>query len=174
MIAALPILALASIAAAAASDGASGLPAALSKYYGSKPNVIVLFCDDFGFGDVGHNNPDVKETVAIDALAAGGMTFKNMHTFPLCTPSRAQLLTGRLGARTGVTTNFAPSSLHGLPRTEQTIAELLRPAGACVPLRARASPTAWPAHLLQLSTFNHCTHPPQAMTLQCWANGALA
>ena len=101
----------------------------LSRYYGTKPNVIILFADDYGWGDVGHNNPDVKETAAIDALAAGGITFKDMHTFPLCTPSRAQLLTGRLGMRTGVTTNFVESSRHGLPRTEHTIAELLKPAG---------------------------------------------
>ncbi len=115
------LLALAASACAAASP--------LSRYYGTKPNVIILFADDYGWGDVGHNNPEVKETVAIDALAASGMTFKNMHTFPLCTPSRAQLLTGRLGPRTGVTTNFVTTSTHGLPRTEYTIAELLRPAG---------------------------------------------
>jgi hypothetical protein len=115
------LLALAASACAAASP--------FSRYYGTKPNVIILFADDYGWGDVGHNNPEVKETVAIDGLAASGMTFKNMHTFPLCTPSRAQLLTGRLGPRTGVTTNFATTSTHGLPRTEYTIAELLRPAG---------------------------------------------
>ena len=84
---------------------------------------------DYGWGDVGHNNPDVKETVAIDALAAGGITLKDMHTYPLCTPSRAQLLTGRLPPRTGVTTNFAPESLFGLAAEEHTIASLLKPAG---------------------------------------------
>ena len=78
---------------------------------------------------MGHNNPDVKETVAIDALAAGGITLKDMHTYPLCTPSRAQLLTGRLPPRTGVTTNFAPESLFGLAAEEHTIASLLKPAG---------------------------------------------
>ena len=78
---------------------------------------------------MGHNNPEVKETVAIDALAAGGLTFKDMHTFPLCTPSRAQLLTGRVGLRTGVVTNFVENSKEGLPLTEKTIAELLEPAG---------------------------------------------
>jgi arylsulfatase A len=107
----------------------SAEPSLASRYAGTKPNVIILFADDYGWGDVGHNNKEVKETVAIDGLAAGGVTFKNMHTFPLCTPSRAQLLTGRLGPRTGVTTNFLTTSQHGLPLTEHTIAELLRPAG---------------------------------------------
>ncbi len=104
-------------------------PSLASRYAGTKPNVIILFADDYGWGDVGMNSPLVKETVAIDALANNGMTFKSMHTFPLCTPSRAQLLTGRLGPRTGVTTNFQTTSKHGLPLTEHTIAELLRPAG---------------------------------------------
>lgn len=90
-------------------------------------------------------------------VAASGITFKDFHTcvapyregghvwtsalvrlissrsnlcrYPLCTPSRAQLLTGRLAPRTGVRTNFSPESLHGLPTTEHTIAELLKPAG---------------------------------------------
>jgi len=44
-----------------------------------------LFADDYGWGDVGHNNPLVTETAAIDALAASGITLKDMHTFPLCT-----------------------------------------------------------------------------------------
>ena len=47
----------------------------------------------------------------------------------VCTPSRAALQTGRMGARTGVTSNFSPGSLGGLPLAENTIAELLRPAG---------------------------------------------
>ena len=75
------------------------------------------------------NDPAVQETAAIDALAASGVTFKDMHTFPLCTPSRAQLLTGRVSTRTGVTTNFGVNALYGLPRSEHTIAELLKPAG---------------------------------------------
>ena len=115
------------LAALGCGEGAELLNA--HRYRGSKPNVIVLFADDYGWGDVGHNNPAVKETVAIDALAASGITMKDMHTFPLCTPSRAQLLTGRLPPRTGVTTNFAPESLFGLAKEEHTIAELLKTAG---------------------------------------------
>ena len=89
----------------------------------------LLCADDHGWGDVGVNDPTVKETAAIDAMAASGLAFKDMHTFPLCTPSRAQLLTGRVSTRTGVTTNFVVNSLYGLPRSEHTIAELLKPAG---------------------------------------------
>jgi arylsulfatase A-like enzyme len=112
-----------------ASSSSKG-PFSAAELAGSKPNFLILFADDFGWGDVGHNNPEVgTDTKYIDALAASGFTFKDMHTFPLCTPSRAQLLTGRLGVRTGVVKNFVTESLGGLPRTEYTIAELLKTAG---------------------------------------------
>ena len=122
--------ATASAAAAASAATAASAPLDAHRFAGSKPNVIILFCDDFGWADVGMNAPGVVyETAALDALAAGGAHFTDFHTFPLCTPSRGQLLTGRLPIRTGVTTNFVPESLAGLPTTELTIAELLKPAG---------------------------------------------
>ena len=130
---------------------------ASARLHGTKPNIIWLFADDFGWADVGQNNPAVTETPTIDALAKGGIHFTDAHAFPLCTPSRAQLLTGRVGARTGVTTNFVPSSTAGLPRTEHTIAELLKPAGlvlnergiACCcfnPLFSAATTQRWPVN----------------------------
>ena len=130
----LALVGSAAVAAGAAATAAAAASAPLSadphRFAGTKPNVIILFADDFGWGDVGMNAPDVVfETAALDALAAGGARFSDFHTFPLCTPSRGQLLTGRLPIRTGVTTNFSPESLAGLPTTELTIAELLKPAG---------------------------------------------
>ena len=134
----------------AAASAPSSSAADPNRFAGSKPNVIILFADDFGWGDVGQNAPGVVfETAALDALAAGGAHFTDFHTFPLCTPSRGQLLTGRLPIRTGVTTNFVPESLAGLPTTELTIAELLKTAGydtaqlgkwcvACARARSRA------------------------------------
>ena len=120
-------LRLLSVVSAAAAAGASA--PAWSRLAGSKPNILILFTDDHGWGDVGMNDPTVTETAAFDALGASGVVFKDMHTFPLCTPSRAQLLTGRVSPRTGVTTNFGTNALGGLPRSEHTIAELLKPAG---------------------------------------------
>ena len=147
-------LAAASAASAPPPSAAASAPSSSAadpnRFAGSKPNVIILFADDFGWGDVGQNAPGVVfETAALDALAAGGAHFTDFHTFPLCTPSRGQLLTGRLPIRTGVTTNFVPESLAGLPTTELTIAELLKTAGydtaqlgkwcvACLLARARA------------------------------------
>lgn len=57
-------------------------------------------------------------------------SFTDFHVgASVCSVSRAALLTGRLGVRTGVVHNFAVDSMYGLPRTENTIAELLKPAG---------------------------------------------
>ena len=96
----------------------------------SRPNIVILFADDFGWGDVGANWPATKETTNIDALFHSGMRFTDMHAgASVCTPSRAALLTGRLGLRTGVVVNFVTSSLFGLPTTEITLAEMLKGAG---------------------------------------------
>lgn len=96
----------------------------------SKPNFVVFFLDDFGWGDVGAFWNTTKETPYMDALAHGGMMMSDLHAgASVCTPSRAALLTGRLGLRTGVTHNFSPSSIAGLPTNETTFAEMLKTVG---------------------------------------------
>jgi arylsulfatase A-like enzyme len=89
--------------------------------------------DDWGWGDLGANWAPTKAlglTPNLDKLADGGLRFVDFHAgASVCTPSRAALLTGRLGLRTGVTSNFGPSSTGGLPLNETTIAELLKPMG---------------------------------------------
>ena len=86
---------------------------------------------DWGWGDLGENNEEVRGlTPNFDKLAQEGLRFTNFHVgASVCTPSRAALLTGRLGPRTGVINNFGPSSLYGLPRNETTIAEFLKKEG---------------------------------------------
>jgi len=101
---------------------------------------VILFGDDWGYGDIGANwqpaegqppvdqwdpkfpkGPDV--TPNIDKLAASGLRFTDFHAgASVCTPSRASLLTGRYGLRTGITHNFGPASRGGLPTGEITLA----------------------------------------------------
>lgn len=97
----------------------------------AKPNFVILMGDDWGYGDLGANWPAAAGmTPHLDALAGEGVRFTDMHVgASVCSVSRAALLTGRLGVRTGVVQNFAITATHGLPRTELTIAELLKPAG---------------------------------------------
>ncbi|XP_067164631.1 arylsulfatase G [Apteryx mantelli] len=95
-----------------------------------KPNFIIVLADDLGWGDIGANWAETKDTPNLDELAEQGTRFVDFHSAAsTCSPSRASLLTGRLGARNGVTRNFAVTSLGGLPLNETTLAEVLQEAG---------------------------------------------
>jgi arylsulfatase A-like enzyme len=93
-----------------------------------KPNFVIFFGDDWGWGDLGENFEAARGlTPNFDQLAQEGLRFTNFHVgASVCTPSRAALLTGRLGPRTGVVNNFGPESIGGLPLNETTIAEFLK------------------------------------------------
>ncbi|XP_065419767.1 arylsulfatase G isoform X11 [Chrysemys picta bellii] len=96
----------------------------------NKPNFIVILADDVGWGDLGANWAETKDTPNLDQMAAEGMRFVDFHSAAsTCSPSRASLLTGRLGIRNGVTHNFAVTSVGGLPLNETTLAEVLKEAG---------------------------------------------
>ncbi|QGY42558.1 sulfatase-like hydrolase/transferase [Maribellus comscasis] len=106
----------------------------------SKPNFIVIFADDMGYGDVGvYGNPTIK-TPNLDRIATEGQKWTNFYVAAsVCTPSRAGLLTGRLPIRSGMC-NEKPHVLTirskgGLPQKEITIAQALKGAGyqtACI------------------------------------------
>ncbi|XP_036052867.1 arylsulfatase G isoform X3 [Onychomys torridus] len=95
-----------------------------------KPNIVIILADDMGWGDLGANWAETKVTPNLDKMAAEGMRFVDFHAAAsTCSPSRASLLTGRLGLRNGVTHNFAVTSVGGLPLDETTLAEVLQRAG---------------------------------------------
>nr|KAF6414987.1 arylsulfatase G [Molossus molossus] len=97
---------------------------------GRKPNFVIILADDMGWGDLGANWAETKDTANLDQMAAQGMRFVDFHAAAsTCSPSRASLLTGRLGLRNGVTHNFAVTSVGGLPLNETTLAEVLQQAG---------------------------------------------
>ena len=94
-----------------------------------KPNVIVIFTDDQGYGDLGcYGSPNI-ETPNIDRLASEGIRFTSFYAALFCAPSRAQLLTGSYAARVGHARNPAPNAAFGLHPAEITVAELLKGAG---------------------------------------------
>ena len=66
-----------------------------------RPNVVILLADDLGWADVGYHGSDI-ETPNIDALAAGGVRLERLYVAPICTPTRAALMTGRDPMRLGV------------------------------------------------------------------------
>ncbi len=98
---------------------------------GRKPNVILLYADDLGIGDLGCYGCKDIQTPHLDALAASGARLTNYYSAaPVCSPSRAALLTGLSPQRAGVPTNVrAGKDVVGLPGDRVTIAEVLKHQG---------------------------------------------
>lgn len=98
------------------------------------PNIIVIFADDLGYGDVGaYGHPTIR-TPHLDQMALEGVRFTQFYAgASVCTPSRAALLTGRLPVRSGMASDGSrvlfPDSRYGLPASELTLAEVLREEG---------------------------------------------
>jgi arylsulfatase A len=117
-----------------------GLSYSGSSYTNTKPNIVIIFCDDLGYGDIGcFGHPTIK-TPNLDRMSQEGQKWTNFYSAAsVCTPSRAALLTGRLPIRSGMCSDkqrvLFPDSVGGLPENEITIAEILKPNGyktACV------------------------------------------
>ena len=101
---------------------------------GTQPNIIIIFADDLGYGDLGcYGNPTIR-TPHLDRMANEGMKFTQFYTgASVCSPSRAALLTGRLPIRFGMASSrrrvLFPFSTSGIPQDEITLAEALREVG---------------------------------------------
>ncbi len=100
----------------------------------SKPNFIVVFVDDMGYGDLGSYGHPTINTPNLDKMAYEGQKWTQFYSASsVCTPSRAALLTGRLPIRNGMiglkTRVLFPNSIYGLPHSEITIAEKLKESG---------------------------------------------
>ena len=104
------------------------------------PNVIIIFCDDLGYGDLGAYGHPTIHTPNLDRMVQEGQKWTNFYAAAsVCTPSRAALLTGRLPIRNGMCNDqrrvLFPDSAGGLPADEITIAEALKSKGyatACI------------------------------------------
>lgn len=102
----------------------------------TKPNFLILFADDMGYGDISANGHPTILTPNIDRLAREGMMFTQWYSgFHVCSPSRAAMLTGRLPIRSGCAGDhwqggvFMNNAIGGLPRNETTFAEALKEVG---------------------------------------------
>jgi len=105
-----------------------------------RPNFVIIFCDDLGYGDLAcYGHPTIR-TPNLDRMAAEGQRWTDFYVgASVCTPSRAALLTGRLPIRSGMCSDVRrvlfPDSAGGLPQNEITLAEALKPQGytsACI------------------------------------------
>ncbi|MCH2602303.1 MAG: sulfatase [Pedosphaera sp.] len=106
------------------------------------PNYVLIFCDDLGYGDLGCYGSTKNRTPRIDAMAKEGMRFTSfLSSSPVCTPSRASLLTGCYARRVGMHEDFTghwvliPRSRRGMHADEWTLPEMLKAKGyatACI------------------------------------------
>ena len=95
----------------------------------SKPNIVIILADDLGNADLGYHGSDIR-TPNIDKLAAGGVRLESFYGMPVCTPARAELMTGRYAMRYGLQTLVIfPSHSFGLPTDERTLAQALKDVG---------------------------------------------
>ena len=95
----------------------------------AKPNVVIIFIDDLGYGDIGPYGATKQKTPHLDRMANEGMKLTSFYAAPVCSVSRAQLLTGCYGVRVSVPGVFGPASKNGLHPNEFTIAERLKEQG---------------------------------------------
>jgi arylsulfatase len=104
----------------------------LSAYAQDKPNIVLVFMDNFGWGEPGFNGGGIvrgAETPRMDQLAAEGLRLTNFNVEVQCTPSRSALMTGRYAIRSGNGTVPLGEGVYGLVQWEVTLAEMLSEAG---------------------------------------------
>ncbi|MHC4123913.1 MAG: sulfatase-like hydrolase/transferase, partial [Planctomycetota bacterium] len=120
--------------AAAASLAVPGcLPSRKSPAYkmpAERPNIVIVLADDLGYGDVGCYGNKIIKTPNIDALAEGGLKFTDFHTnAPMCSPTRASVLTGLYPQRCGIENALSWDHEYGLELDKITFAEVLKKVG---------------------------------------------
>ncbi|TRX70648.1 arylsulfatase [Carboxylicivirga sp. M1479] len=105
---------------------------AINSFAQEKPNIVIVFLDNFGYGEPGFNGGGIirgTETPRMDQLAKEGLRLTNFNVEVQCTPSRSTLMTGRYAIRSGNATVPVGDGIYGLLRWEITMAEMLSDEG---------------------------------------------
>jgi arylsulfatase A-like enzyme len=114
-------------------------------YPQERPNVVVFLADDAGWGDYGHSGNRLAATPHVDSLARDGVSLERFFVCPVCSPTRAEFLTGRYHPRGGV--RGVSTGLERLNLDERTIAEAFQQAGYATGAFGKwHNGTQWPYH----------------------------
>jgi arylsulfatase I/J len=126
------------------------LPAGIAQAATSpKPNIVYILADDLGWKDVGFHGSDIR-TPSLDQLARTGAELTQFYVQPMCTPTRAALMTGRYPLRYGLQTAVIPSGgSYGLATDEWLLPQMLKDAGYETAIVGKwhlghAKPAMWP------------------------------
>ncbi len=95
----------------------------------TKPNFVIILIDDMGYGDIGPFGSKLNATPNLDRMEQEGMKLTSFYGAPVCTPSRAQILTGCYAKRVSLPDVIFPACPSGLSPKEHTVADLLRAQG---------------------------------------------
>ncbi|RWC53357.1 MAG: sulfatase, partial [Mesorhizobium sp.] len=136
-------------------------------------NIVYIVADDMGFADAGFNGSDIK-TPNLDKLAQEGAHFDQFYALPMCTPTRAALMTGRYPLRYGLQTGVIPAAgTYGVPVDEYLLPQALKDAGYKTAMVGKwhlghAKPEFWPrqrgfdyfygALVGEIDHFKHSSH----------------
>lgn len=110
-----------------------------------RPNVVIFLADDAGWGDYGHSGNDQVKTPNIDSIATGGVSLDRFYVCPVCSPTRAEFLTGRYHPRGGV--RGVSTGQERLNLDEKTIADAFKASGYATGAFGKwHNGTQWPYH----------------------------
>lgn len=139
-----------------------------------RPNIIYIVADDVGYHDTGFQGSDVIKTPSLDDLATSGAELTQFYAQPMCTPTRAALMTGRYPLRYGLQTGVIPGAgTYGLPLDEYLLPQMLKDAGYQTAMVGKwhlghADPKFWPmqrgfdsfygATVGEIDHFEHTAH----------------
>ena len=108
---------------------AMAVPTARADGPASRPNIVYILADDLGWGDVGWHGGEIA-TPNLDKLANSGAKLEQFYVQPVCSPTRAAILTGRYPMRYGLQVGVVqPHAQYGLPLNERTLPQALKSAG---------------------------------------------
>jgi arylsulfatase A len=116
-----------------------------------RPNVVVIYCDDLGYADIGPFGATGYKTPNLDRMAREGVKLTDFYvSSPVCSASRSALLTGSYHERVGIRGALGPKDKRGLNHAETTIAELLKSQGYSTGMAGKwhlgCSPSQYPVH----------------------------
>jgi arylsulfatase A len=131
-----------------------------------RPNIVILFVDDLGYADIGPFGATKQKTPNLDRMAREGMKLTSFYAAPVCSVSRAQMMTGCYGVRVSVPGVYGPGGKSGLNPKERTIAEYLQEQGYATQIVGKWHLGDQPEFLPTRQGFDHYLGIPYSNDMQ--------